>query len=633
MAKCNIKASSVALEWSSICKELTSQQAVRLLHRFTSGLINLPPNVEKFSSDFCSGFLEKRVAYDFLEGKKLLNTNNLSFPKSLDILQNKIIELNDKSLLKPKDVSLSLNSYSKFYQNLHSSRTYSHLYKLIPTDNIKRYVSQLMKIANKNIEHMNEQDLSLVLNCISKINVNHDEFLKSSNKLLHNSLKEFYRKGLTLEDDSNSDNLMKNMTPQGVSLLLNCFSKSNIELDANVLDFFVDEYVTKLVEKFQINQLIVTINAFLKFKIPLSRVFKAVKTADRMLKESQKEYTMKLISTSLYTFAKYNYQPVYCFQNVVSYLNRIDLKHSSELELGNIYYAFGKLNFRNTKLIDKMNENVYQNLKTFTPHGVVGIYHSLSKLDYKSKLLKENEKSKNIETKFISEFLKFFKDDLPFAGVNNSNFNIPVVPLHNINFCFSCAINNILDPKIYSFLLRKLTYMIENDPSGPIFKIGNIVLNYREELANDQDEFKFLSKYIGIQGIYQLYCILQHILNYVAKGLESIEYSVLASINSLMDHFNIISTGKRRKFLAEDLIFEPSKAEDDVKLDETTHVTSKIHQDVYSVLEKIIKKQTEDIDKSEVDRNGFLSQENVKSLLYKEHEAFPYTIDIVLFKF
>ncbi|EAN33515.2 hypothetical protein TpMuguga_01g00271 [Theileria parva strain Muguga] len=633
MAKCNIKASNVALEWSNICKELTSQQAVRLLHRFTSGLINLPPRIERISSDSCSGFLEKRVAYDFLEGKKLLNSNNLSFSKSLDILQHKIIDLNDKSLLKPKDVSLSLNSYAKFYQNLHSNRSYNHLYNLIPTDNIKRYVSQLLSIANKNIQHMNEQDLSLVLNCISKINVNHDAFLKSSNKLLYNSLQEFYRKGLTLEDDSSSDNLMKNITPQGVSLLLNCFSKSNIELDPSVLDFFVDEYVGKLVEKFQINQLIVTLNSFLKFKIPLTRVFKAVKTADIMLKESEKEYNMKLISTSLYTFAKYNYQPIYCFRNIVSYLDRVNLKHSSELELGNIYYAFGKLNYRNTKLIDKMNENVYENLKTFTPHGVVGIYHSLSKLDYKSKLFSQNEKLQNMENRFISEFLKFFKDDLSLAGVNNSNFNIPVVPLHNINFCFSCSINNIVDHKIYSLLLRKLTCMIENEPSSPIFKIGNIVLNYREELTNDHDQFKFLSKYIGIQGIYQLYCILQHVLNYVERGLESIEYSVLASINSLMDHFNILSTGKRRKFFTEDLIFEPNKVEDDVKLDETTHLTSKIHEDVYSVLEKIAHERNEDNNQPGLDGNESSGLANDKSILYKEHEALPYTIDIVLFKF
>ncbi|UKJ87784.1 hypothetical protein MACJ_000224 [Theileria orientalis] len=651
LSKWSFHPSTLAVEWASVCKNLTSQQAVRMLHRFTRALVDHLKRGNRISDDSCHIFLERRVAYDVLNGRKISNSNSLSLYKSLELLHGKIMDLNAKSMLEPKHVSLSLNSYAKFYDNLTSN---NRLYKfnLITTKHINNYASQLLKIATKNVDYMNEQDLSLVLNCISKMNIKNHEFLNTSNELLNRSLEEFTRLGLNFEEESYSDNLIKNMTPQGLALLLNCYSKSDVELNRSLITFFVEKYIPKMKEMFSINHLIMSLHGFLKYNVQLMKLLSSLKTADKMLSGSSEHYTMKLISFALYTLSKYNFYPSLSINSMIEYVNSTSLSQASEVEMCNVYYALGKLNVRDLETLDHMNRSVASKLKRFTPHAIVGIYHSLSRLDYKQMLAQPlitqglseqgtgranlNRRTKGestggaepqtMEEKFTGEFIKFFRDKSMLASAFNSNVNLTLLPIQLINFTFSCAINYNMEPWIYNFMLNKLICIIEKCPgeNEAYNRSTNILMSYREELASEDDHYKFLSKYVGIRGIYQINCILQHVLYYVEGGLEPLDYEVLSSLNTLLDSFRFVSDGNN-KYILEDDIIESERDQEEYSEDRTLPVTSRIHGNVYSVLEKVLRKGDQEESPLELDE--------LKLFIYKEHEVVPYVIDIVIFKF
>ncbi|UKK00194.1 hypothetical protein MACK_000264 [Theileria orientalis] len=650
--KWSIHPSILAVEWSSVCKNLTSQQAVRLLHRFTTALVDHLKRGNRISDDSCHIFLERRVAHDVLNGRKISNSNNLSLYKSLELLHGKIIDLSAKSMLEPKHVSLSLNSYAKFYDNLTSNlRLYK--FNLITSKQINNYVSQLLKIATKHVDYMNEQDLSLVLNCISKMNIKNHEFLNTSSELLNRSLEEFNRLGLNLEEEDDSDNLIKTMTPQGLALLLNCYSKSDVELNRSLIKFFVENYIPKMKEKFSINHLIMSLHGFLKYNVHLVKLLSSLKTADKMLSESCEHYTMKLISFALYTLSKYNFYPSLSINSMIEYVSGTSLSEASEVEMCNVYYALGKLNVRDLECLEHMNRSVAYKLKRFTPHAIVGIYHSLSRLDHKQMLAQpeftkkvseegkgqeivkrwtkgestESEEQQTLEDKFTGEFIKFFKDKSMLTSAFNSNVNLTLLPIQLINFTFSCAINYNMDPWIYNFMLNKLICIIEKCPGEKEMykKSGNILMSYREELASEDDHYKFLSKYVGIRGIYQINCILQHVLYYVEGGLQALDYELLSSLNTLLDRFRFVSDGNN-KYILEDEIIESEIDEEEYAEDRVLPVTSRIHGNVHSLLEKVLRRGDED-DESPSELG------DSKLFIYKEHEVVPYVIDIVIFKF
>nr|PVC52293.1 hypothetical protein MACL_00000896 [Theileria orientalis] len=627
LSKWSIHPSTLAVEWASVCRNLTSQQAVRVLHKFTTSLVDHLKKGNTISDDSCHIFLERRVAHELLKGRKLSNSNNLSLYKSLELIHGKIMDLDARSMLDPKHVSLSLNSYAKFYDSLNSS---NRLYKfnLITTKHINNYVSQLLRIATKKVDYMNEQDLSLVLNCISKMNIKNHEFLSTSNDLLNRSLEEYTRLGLSLEEENGSDNLIKSMTPQGLALLLNCYSKNGVELNRNVLNFFVENYIPKMKDRFSINHLIMSLHAFLKYNVPVLNLLSSLKTADKMLSGGQEHYTMKLISFALYTLSKYNFYPSLSIDGMIEYVNGASLSQASEVEMCNVYYALGKLNVRDLETLDHMNRSVASKLRRFTPHAIVGIYHSLSRLDYKQMLAQPplTKSPLTLEDKFTGGFVKFFRDKSRLTSAFNSNVNLTLLPIQLINFTFSCAINYNMDPWIYNFMLNKLICIIEKTPGEKekYGRSGNILMTYREELATEDDHYKFLSKYVGIRGMYQINCILQHVQYYVEGGLEALDYEVLSSLNTLLDRFRFVSDGNN-KYVLEDQIVESEGDEEERAEERTLPVTSRIHGNVYTVLEKVLRRGGQEESPLELDES--------KLFIYKEHEVVPYVVDIVIFKF
>ncbi|KAK1442120.1 hypothetical protein BgAZ_401500 [Babesia gibsoni] len=637
-------------EWARVCAELPPGAVAKSLNRIALNFAKLPHETDAKSGYCLRTFLEKHVIRVVIPSCNLKGTGRLGFRDVLDPLQRRALLLGSSGNINQKDISLVLNAYAKIY---HTSQQFRGTPQKIVTERhrlLRQYVSQILPATVPLVPRMNEQDLSLVLNCASKLGVMNDELLTVANETLVTQLRQHYKNGYCSKNSSDTqrqvpdkdgitqshtdNNILSQFTPQGVSLVVNCFAKSNVALDEGVLTFIVHHYLPKNLDRFITQQLVVMMHSLLKLKVPLKEVVVPLRHMDRVMAMEFDERKTKLLSASLYTFGKYSYMPSEMASKLDSETRDESVITFSELELCNIYYGLGKLNMRFTGFLDRLNKAVGNMLHKLSPQGLSTTYYALARLDVRDHqetqeaLLSRFEELINSNHNFIESRETCSKDD---------ECSKKILPLHVVNVCFSASTCLVLEGRLFATLLSHLEWpyrYCSTDTLGGGLRWVPWLLERKRQTINDTSKTKcssseFISRELGTQGVYQLYCICQHIMMYTQGGLMTQRLAVLQLLKDIFDMWEVISKDKPSTFRHETIKGASVENSQTTTLIDPDVTTSKIQDDVVSVLKKgIVDRQVKSI--QPIGRMNKQQSNSKQVLLVKEAPAIPYVIDILL---
>ncbi|AFZ80327.1 hypothetical protein BEWA_031800 [Theileria equi strain WA] len=583
-------------KWKELCELLGKDDAIKVLRVFSSKWAVLLKDLDNFS---LPRFLEDDIANKVpsVLGKK--DIPRIGLFDTMDVLCNRL------HFVSPTfdriSISLVMNAYSRIYADTKHAMKTSKINTSGREEEVKRSAMRIIPKAIDLMPRMNEQDLSLFLNAVTKLEIQHNGIMRQTNELLYNDLRDYYK------GTDGNDNLIRNMNPQGIALILNCFSRSDINFDVQVMNYVINQYLPQNHEKFETRHLAIVLHSSLRMNFMFRNVWKVIVATDERLSKQPSDYSIKLLSTLLYTFSKYKYFPSLSLPEILKFLHKNNYTKNTELEISNLYYALGKLNVRDMQLLNKMNENIWRKLDKLTAQAVVNIYNSLSRLDY----FKPGDHNYNLRSEhplhklLLSTFLGYFDGDVPEIYVQKS-----VLPRHILNMLFCTMINYILDPNLYNFLLGKLAITrIIGDGSSSL----------KDMDTNEKDLNTLLVREnIGIRGIYQLYCISHYINLYFTNGLQTLSLDALSIVYDLIDQ----NTDKLN--IKDNLNEGPTHLTiNSNDTDEPIVITSKIHFSVYRTLENLISK-------GYLRSSGAKNANLAKPLLYREYEVTPYVIDIFL---
>ncbi|EDO06837.1 uncharacterized protein BBOV_IV004760 [Babesia bovis T2Bo] len=602
---------SLCSDLKSLSLSLKPDQLSKAFNRLALNFWRVPREVDFRHGQCIRHFFEKHVLRSVSSRSSLNVTGQLDLHIILQYFQDRAIALGNADALGPKDISLIFNAYAKIYQNVQQLRGLSVYNTNGLLKVLRQYVTDLIPLARPLVFNMNEQDLSLVLNSISKINVPGDLLLETANEALVSHLREYYEHDQPVRNvygrlPKFGYNLISELTPQGASLIINCFAKSNISLDRGVINHIVNRFLPSNLEQFSSQQLVTILHGFMKLDVKSSDVRSSLVALDSILATACTEDNMKLLSASLYTFGKYNHFPK-------ASSGKLDLVGNSrpiqctELELSNIYYGLGKLNLRCESFLERLNICLLDMLHDLTPQGVSTIYHALSRLGFRdSGVVSGLEHS--VESRLLSRFLEMVSLLRP-SGVRSDFIQSQILPLHLVNISLSAATNLILDNRIFSLLLDSLAQLVgQSMVSSKISKETSGHSGSHAELptrdASVSRSVDFIHSDLGTQGVYQLYCICQHIMWYASPGLLSHRISTLKTLVHMFTAWeSLYRNGSIDRLHGYNDSLE-SLVDPDV-------TPSRIQADVVGVLKCILPSSG--------------------TLVVEESPAIPYTIDILLY--
>ncbi|GBE59751.1 hypothetical protein, conserved [Babesia ovata] len=613
-------ARSLSNEWSGFCATFTSAQLSKVLNRIALNFGRLSQSTSFRREQCLKTFLEDHVLRSVSPTIRLEGGGKLGFEAVLQPLHQRILLLGRSGSLSSKDASLVLNAYAKVYQCTKQPQSTSKVQWDVVSRKLKWCAEQLLPVARRLVAEMNEQDLSLVLNCVSKLGLPANDLLNAANEALTSQLVAHY--GHESQGDTNAgapepcSNVISQLTPQGASLVVNSFAKSDVALDDAVLNHIVHRFLPSHLEQFLPQQLAVLLHGFLKYNVPTKDLYSALKHLDRSMSIAPVESNPKLLSSALYTFGKYNYLPAELARQMELVRGGKPLR-LSELELSNICYGMGKLRIRSEPFLEKLTGAVSRVLHELTPQGLSTVYYALSRLDIRDAVSEGAHvpSSGSVQTSIIHRFEELVELDrksAPYAYVNR-NISQQVLPLHIVNVCFSAATSLILDGGLFARLLRHLSLCFTRVHVSPHHSSSHIniasgnggdtehganghapdvvSLNgnsvYVEEATTTEDRAcAFLTTSLGTQGTYQLFCICQHIAGYALGGLSALGLEELKLLSELFRAWERISRDKPSAFLSED----PTRS---VVLVDPDITTSKIQSGVFAVLKTMLSRSSE----------------------------------------
>ncbi|KAK2197246.1 hypothetical protein BdWA1_000245 [Babesia duncani] len=551
------RSGSGASQWSKICSEYSTSEVIKTLNRLAQTVSRGTKNAEiKFDSWKNSG-----------QGTSPGQDGGMSNSKYIQPLHKRLISLNRNGSTSPKDVSLAMNAYAKMYQCMQGE------IKL----QLKQYIKELFPKAQSFMPLMNEQDFSLVLNAMSKLNMFDEQLLMHANHVLETNLNDVSK--LT-----KGNNLISQLTPQSVALILNAFAKANVKMNEQVLTFMIKDYVMENINSFLVKHLVILLHACNKMDVQVSMVLPILDHLDSVL-ERDKVYTLQLVSTALYTFAKYNIVPRKFLQGLNDGFTSVFFKNATEVQLTNIYHAFAKLNIRNQVIISQLNEAAKPLLSSMTMQGLSIIYYTLSRLDYK-------HEAPELNVTLLKKILERLQLSKILATTGQ------LLPIHMINICFGLCINLSNRIKLFQIFLNQLRSLHDFYTRYQQLRNDNLLKNYPDKRRN------VLLELIGTQGIYQLHVIILEIIK--KHRLDHFNLDLIRYFHCLFEDWNAIvdSKGLGSKSLDSNAFWE--------HLVEPNIKTSQIHKQVQCTLEEMVKSESKPF------------------ILCSEYDALPFTVDIVV---
>lgn len=650
-------AHTLSHEWARVCKKLPADQIAKVLNRIAINFAKVPVEVDLRGAACFRPFLEKHVIRVISPSVSIRGSGKLDVKDLLAPLQSRALYLGRSRGMQPKDISLVLNAYAKIYDNSQQSKGYLQKHYVDTRRLMKLYVLQMFPEARRLVGQMNEQDLSLVLNCASKLGVVDDEFLTVANNTLVRHLRAHYGSEsdeCAKDKSQGQSNLLSQFTPQGMSLVLNCFSKSNVALDEGVLAFIVHKYLPRNLNNFLTHQLVVLMHSFLKLKVPFKDISATLCHLDRVVAAEYDERNTKLLSACLYTFGKYNCMPTEIAKHMNSETSTKTVVGCSELELSNLYYGLGKLNLRCTRFLERLNTAVASIVHRFTPQGISTVYYALSRLDMATYMCKVHNSYlvPSLNDLLLRRFVELVKLNQKtmkseHRATSNEMGSVEVLPLHLLNVCFSAATCLVPDGRQFGTILVNLVALFHTLHSNKLHSplVGEInssskwtgvragqsdAASLKEATDADQYTVEFITKELGTQGMYQLYCICQHIMMYVSGGLWSQRVEVLKLLVQLFDMWDLVSRGRPSSFLYKNNASPHDDGNLTKPLVDPVITTSKIQADVLSVLETHIRHShvRHEFDSTHETNNSTLK---TRPLVVTEAQVTPYVIDILLY--
>ncbi|GFE53682.1 hypothetical protein BaOVIS_010860 [Babesia ovis] len=649
-------ARSLCSEWAIYSSSLHPEPLSKALNRIALNFWRLPRETDLQRDHCLKSFLDRHVIRSVFPNLKLSNGGQLALEAVLQPLQDRALFFGNSDSLRPKDVSLILNAYAKIYQTIRQSRELSAYNSKGVPKLLRRYALELIPTARSLVAEMNEQDLSLVLNSMSKLGITADELLLTANNTLMSHLREHYkhesrsRFGMPPKAECN---LISQMTPQGASLIINCFAKSNVPLDEGVLKHIVNRFLPANLENFLPQQLVTLLHGFMKLNVKQRDVLVALKHLDKLAASECEESNAKMLSASLYTFGKYNHFPVALASNL-AIVGRHQPLVCSELELSNMYYGIGKLNIRCEAFLEKLNERLLAILDDLTPQGLSTAYYALSRLEVRYTTpdggLESNRSAANSALLYRFMELVRLNKDCGLRGIRRNSMDTlstQLLPLHLVNVSFSAATSLVVDNKLFGSLLDHLEVCFRgyrgviNDHKTKqhgtsSHKVGSDVLRSRHttEMVATTTEvpplesdstlaLEFIQKQLGTQGIYQLYCICQHIIGFTADGLRAQRFNVLMLLLHLFDAWERVS---RDRFTGTFVDYQ----DDHDALVDPDITTSRIQSDVFSVLKTMLSSSGA-VAQAPTFGVAVKSGQEKETMIVEESQAAPYVIDILLY--
>ncbi|CDR95868.1 hypothetical protein, conserved [Babesia bigemina] len=652
-------ARSLSNEWSGFCATFTSAQLSKVLNRIALNFGRLSQSTNFRREQCLKSFLEDHVLRSLSPTLRLEGQGQLGFEAVLQPLHQRVLLLGRSGSLRSKDASLVLNAYAKVYQCTSQPQATSKAQWDIVSRKLRWCAEQLLPVARRLVTDMNEQDLSLVLNCVSKLGLSADDLLNAANDALANNLVAHYR----AESQSGNDpgapetgrNVISQLTPQGASLVVNSFAKSDVALNDAVLNHIVHRFLPSHLEQFLPQQLAVLLHGFLKYSVPAKDLYGALKHLDRSMSIAPVESNPKLLSSALYTFGKYNYLPAELVRQMETVKGGKPLR-LSELELSNICYGMGKLRIRCEPFLEKLTVAMSRVLRELTPQGLSTVYYALSRLDIRdtTRGITRNSTRDSVQTAIIRRFEELVELDRKSAryAYVNRNISQQVLPLHIANVCFSAATSLIVDGGLFARLLRHLTLCftrlhvtphsyarnfnaapgnggyIEHGTQGVAFDAFALTgesANIDVAATTDDRACTFLTTALGTQGTYQLFCICQHIAGYAAGGLSALGLEELKLLAELFSAWERISRDKPSAFLSED----PCRS---VVLVDPDITTSKIQSGVFAVLKAMLSRSPETREGRHDSGLDDQCSDGKETIVVAESHATPYAIDILLYR-
>lgn len=190
-----------------------------------------------------------------------------------------------------KHLVITLNSYTRLKSLFpgHINQIYVMSQELVES------LATTLTYNAQPLVNINEQDVSLLLNGMSKLNIRHKIVLK----LLEN---------LLLRQLENKTLFVETFSPQGISLVLNAFQKFDWTSSPYLL-MAISQFALKIIKKFTLTQLSVTCHALWKLQLSDVYIKPLLKHLDKTLATNDDEIDLKILSISLYTFGKLEYFP------------------------------------------------------------------------------------------------------------------------------------------------------------------------------------------------------------------------------------------------------------------------------------------------------------------------------------
>ncbi|GIX66220.1 MORN motif repeat containing protein [Babesia caballi] len=649
-------ARSVCSEWDRFCSSLQPALVSRALNRIALNFARLSHEISLKRDPCVRAFLERHVIRAVAPSFRFEGQGHLALQALIQPLQQRALLLGRSGALQPKDASLVLNAYAKIYQSAQQPPdSAGSPWRDIPRQ-LRGYVSQMVPVARSLVPRMNEQDLSLVLNCVSKMGVPADELLTVANSTLANHLHAHYRRESSTagEPQLAEHNLISQLTPQGASLVVNCFAKYTFPLNEAVFNHILHRFIPEHLHRFLPQQLVVLLHGFLRLNVPLRDVRPALNHLDRLVSADGAWSNPKLLSASLYTFGKYNFLPTETAR-VLNTATPARLR-CSELELGNVYYGLGKLNMRCERFLARLGETLTPMLHQLTPQGLSTVYYALARLEVRERACGEECRygSVQLPSALLRKFEELVANNQVRATRRHATHtggmpSTQVLPLHLVNVCFSAATGLVADAGPFTRLLEHLAFSFARyqgmPPAAPTdaghssapnghqacyshaesadSRVTAASGSVQDEASADRRTHDFLTAELGTQGIYQLYCICQHIKDFTPGGLVAQRLEVLTLLRRLFDAWDRISANRPRALISED----PDHAAVLVDPDITT---SKIQTSVFSFLKAMHIPATDGKDQTRVSAPSTDASRVSQTLVVEESHAPPYVIDILL---
>ncbi|ORM39742.1 uncharacterized protein BXIN_0125 [Babesia sp. Xinjiang] len=629
------KTRALCNEWALFSASLSPDHLSRALNRIALNFWRLPQEVDLRRDHCLKGFLEKHVIRTIFPKVKLNNEGQLGIEALLQPLQQRALLLGKSGALRPKDASLVLNAYAKIYQTVNQSHAMSsHQWKGVPRL-LRHYATEIIPTARSLVSDMNEQDLSLVLNCMSKMGIQADELLKVASRELVRHLRghfgqETYGHKASHVLPKAKYNLFSQLTPQGASLIVNSFAKSNVALDESVIGHILHRFLPENLERFLPQQLAMLLHGFMKFNVPKRDVHTSLCHLDQLVASEFAGTNAKLLSASMYTFGKYNFLPL-ALARKLDGITQSKPMRCSELEISNIYYGLGRLNLRCERFLAKLGQSLSAILHDLSPQGLSTACYALARLEVDDALY-------STVLRQFDKIVKRSKDSINCNRISNSlaTANNQVLPLHLVNVCFSATTAMIVDQNIFASMLdhlylcfRKYQGTSEGGIRGSSdghadasSGLGSLPADGNAMVA-DRRTCDFINTELGTQGIYQLYCICQHIAVFAHGGLRAQNLNVLQLLEHLFDTWDKISRDRHVTGILDYTDGSVSLVDPDI-------TTSRIQTAVFDLLKTMIPAcgVAEHAPSSDTAVNG---TQQKHTMIVAESQATPYVIDILLY--